>query len=66
MEAIRNGKFALVINTTSDEKAIRDSFAIRRAALEKKVPYCTVVSAARAMLQSIQQRKQGPLEILPL
>jgi carbamoyl-phosphate synthase large subunit len=66
VEAIREGKFALVINTTSDEAAIRDSFSIRRAVLERKVPYCTVVSAARAILEGIREKKKGPLEILPL
>jgi carbamoyl-phosphate synthase large subunit len=66
VEAIRDGKFQLVINTTSDEIAIRDSFSIRRAALERKIPYSTVLSSARAMLQAIQTQKQGPLEILPL
>ncbi|MBC7691594.1 MAG: carbamoyl-phosphate synthase large subunit [Methylotenera sp.] len=66
VDGIREGRFALVINTTSDETAIKDSFAIRRAALERKIPYSTVVSAARAMLQAIREEKKGPLEILPL
>ena len=66
VDAIQNGKFGLVINTTSDDVAIRDSFSIRRAALERKTPYCTVVSAARAMLMGIREECKGPLEILPL
>jgi carbamoyl-phosphate synthase large subunit len=66
VDAIREGRFSLVINTTSDEVAIRDSFSIRRAALERKVPYCTVVAAARAMLLAVREQKLGPLEILPL
>lgn len=66
VEAIREGKFHLIINTTSDEQAIRDSFAIRRAALERKIPYSTLISAARAMVQAIQEQRKGPLELLPL
>lgn len=66
VEAIREGKFALVINTTSDERAIKDSFSIRRATLEKKIPYATVTSSARAMVEAIQEEKRGPLEVLPL
>jgi carbamoyl-phosphate synthase large subunit len=66
VEAIRDGQFSLIINTVSDEVAIRDSFAIRRAALERKVSYSTVVSAARAMLDGIREERKGPLEILPL
>ena len=66
VEMIREGKFSLVINTVSDERAIKDSFSIRRAALERKVPYCTITSAARAMVEGIREQKKGPLEILPL
>jgi carbamoyl-phosphate synthase large subunit len=66
VEAITEGKFSLIINTTSNEVAIKDSYSIRRAALDRKIPYCTVLSAARAMLQAIQQERKGPLEILPL
>jgi carbamoyl-phosphate synthase large subunit len=66
VDMIREGKFSLVINTTSDEKAVRDSFTMRRATLEKKVPYTTVVSGARAMVEAIRELRKGPLEILPL
>jgi carbamoyl-phosphate synthase large subunit len=66
VEALRGGKFSLVINTVSNEQAIRDSFEIRRAALERKIPYCTVVAAARAMLEAMREERKGPLEILPL
>lgn len=66
VDSIRSGEFQLVINTVSDERAIQDSFSIRRAALERKVPYCTVSSVARAMLDGIREKRKGPLEILPL
>ncbi len=66
VDAIRKGEFSFVINTVSGESATRDSFSLRRAALERKVPYCTVMSAARAMLQAIREVKKGPLEPLPL
>jgi carbamoyl-phosphate synthase large subunit len=66
VDAIQEGRFSLVINTTSDEKAVRDSFTMRRATLEKKVPYTTVVSGARAMVEGIKELRKGPLEILPL
>ncbi|MBL7714889.1 MAG: carbamoyl-phosphate synthase large subunit [Bdellovibrionales bacterium] len=66
VDAIREGKFCFVINTASDEVAVRDSFSIRRAALEKKVPYSTVMSSARAMVLAIKESKKGPLEPLPL
>jgi len=66
IEAISQGEFSLVINTASGDRAYTDSKAMRRAALDRKVPYATVLSSARAMLQSIRQLKRGPIEILPL
>ncbi len=66
VESILSNQFSLIINTVSDEEAIRDSFSIRRAALEKKVPYSTVVSAARMMVEAIRESRKGSLEILPL
>ncbi|MGE4108844.1 MAG: carbamoyl-phosphate synthase large subunit [Bacteriovoracia bacterium] len=66
VEAIQAGKFALVLNTTSNERAIHDSFSIRRAALERKVPYCTVLSAARAIVDAIREERRGALEVIPL
>jgi carbamoyl-phosphate synthase large subunit len=66
VEAIEQGAFSLVINTASGGRAHSDSKSMRRAALERKVPYATVLSSARAMLQSIRQLKRGPIEILPL
>jgi carbamoyl-phosphate synthase large subunit len=66
VDALKEGVFSLVINTTSDEQAIRDSFSMRRAALEKKVPYSTVISGARAMVEAIREQRRGPLEVLPL
>jgi carbamoyl-phosphate synthase large subunit len=66
VEALKDGRFALVINTVSDEQAIKDSLSIRRATLEKKVPYVTLISAARMMVRGISERRTGGLEILPL
>jgi carbamoyl-phosphate synthase large subunit len=66
VDAIRAGRFGLVINTTSGERATSDGFQLRRAALERKIPYCTILSAARAMLQAIRESRRGPLEVIPL
>ncbi|MBU6375248.1 MAG: carbamoyl-phosphate synthase large subunit [Bdellovibrionales bacterium] len=66
VEAIHEGRFQLVINTVYGDRAYHDSKSMRRAALERKIPYATVLSSARAMLQSIRQARRGPIEILPL
>src|SRR5690606_31674190 len=66
VEEIREGKYDLVINTASDYQAVKDSFLIRRAVLEQKVPHANVIACARAILQAVREEKRGPLEILPL
>jgi carbamoyl-phosphate synthase large subunit len=66
VEQIRDGHYQLVINTASDYQAIKDSFHIRRAVLERKVPHANVIASARAILQAVREEKRGPLEIMPL
>lgn len=67
VEAIVSGKFQLIINTVSeDEQSIKDSYPIRRTALEKKVPYLTVLTAALTITQAIRALQNESLEILPL
>ncbi|MHC5157478.1 MAG: carbamoyl-phosphate synthase large subunit [Planctomycetota bacterium] len=62
VDLIIDGKIDLIINTTVDEQAIKDSFAIRRNALDKQVPYATTIRGAAAMAQAIetlQKRKMA-------
>lgn len=66
VDAIREGRFALAINTVSDEQAILDSYSIRRAVLEKKVPYATLITTAARMVGAIRETRKGVLEVLPL
>ncbi|MBC7387520.1 MAG: carbamoyl-phosphate synthase large subunit [Cryobacterium sp.] len=66
VDQIREGFYHLVINTASDYQAVKDSFQIRRAVLERKVPHANVIASARAILQAVREEKRGPLEILPL
>lgn len=69
VEAIREGQYALLINVASGEDlgALQDGYAMRRAALERKVPYSTVLSSAWAMLLAIDKMKnKSQIEITPL
>lgn len=63
---VKQGKYNFIINTTNDEKAILDSYSIRRTALEKKIPYCTLVTTAKAFVQAIESVKLSNLELMPL
>jgi len=64
VENIASGKYHLVINTVSDTKSIHDSFSVRRTALEKKIPYCTLITTARAFVNAIPAMKALSLEPL--
>jgi carbamoyl-phosphate synthase large subunit len=66
VEAIKNGKYQLIINTVSDDAAMKDGYSIRRAALERKVPYSTVLSSAWAMLLAIEKLKEEEIDVQPL
>ncbi|MEZ4704827.1 MAG: carbamoyl-phosphate synthase large subunit [Bdellovibrionota bacterium] len=49
----------LVINTTMGKHSIKDSYSIRRTALEKGIPYFTTVEGGIAAAKSIQNMSTG-------
>ena len=62
VDAIINGKVDLIVNTTVGKRSIRDSFSIRRSALDRQVPYVTTIRGAEAVvkaIESLQARKVG-------
>ncbi|MBA4697612.1 MAG: carbamoyl-phosphate synthase large subunit [Legionella sp.] len=48
VDFIKNNEIDFIVNTTEGKQAIADSFAIRRTALQHKVPYTTTLSGAEA------------------
>jgi carbamoyl-phosphate synthase large subunit len=63
VDMIKNGDIDLVINTTSDKKAVRESFSIRRTALTLNIPYTTTLAGARATAQAIEAMAAGKMEV---
>ncbi len=63
VERIEAGEVDLVLNTVKqDPVAVRDSFSIRRAALNRGVPYFTTLAALRAAagaIRAVRQRSIG-------
>lgn len=53
VDMIKNEEIDLIINTTEGEQSTRDSFAIRREALQRKITYTTTVAGARALCMAI-------------
>ena len=48
VDMIKDGEISLVVNTTDNRQAIRESHSIRREAVHRKVTYYTTISAAKA------------------
>lgn len=62
VDAIINGEIDLVINTTSKSaQAVADSASIRRMALVHKIPYYTLITAAKATVRAINALKEREL-----
>jgi carbamoyl-phosphate synthase large subunit len=56
VDMIKNGEIAMIINTVDDrQSSIRDSYSIRRTALQGRVTYFTTVAGARAASYGISQ-----------
>ena len=59
VDMIKNGEIALIVNTVEDRRAaVRDSYSIRRAALQQRVPLFTTLSGARAGSTGIEQAQE--------
>jgi len=66
VDAIKNGEVQLVVNTVEGPHATADSYTLRRAALEYKLPYFTTLAASRAMSQAVVALGDGGIEVRPL
>jgi carbamoyl-phosphate synthase large subunit len=66
VDALRRGEVALVVNTPAGAESFQDSFPIRRAALECRVPYFTTLAAAAAAAEGIAIVGRGPFRVRPL
>ncbi len=66
VDAMRSGQIAMVINTPKGSGAHRDSFPIRRAALECRVPYFTTIAGAAAAAEGIEYLRRGALGVRSL
>jgi len=66
VDRIIDGDIALIFNTTEGWQSLLDSQSIRRAALEKKVPYYTTAAASRAAASAIAAIAPDQLEVRSL
>jgi len=59
VDMIKNGEIVLIINTVEEKRsAIRDSYSIRRAALQQRVTLYTTLAGARAAANGMAQARE--------
>jgi carbamoyl-phosphate synthase large subunit len=66
VDAIERGDITMVINTPQGFGPNRDSFHIRRSALEYRVPYFTTVAGAAAAAEGVELLQREALSVCPL
>jgi len=66
VDALREGRIQLVINTPKGSGAHQDSFPLRRTALESRVPYFTTLAGAAAAAAGIEYLQRGALGVRSL
>ena len=65
VDAMKDGRVAMVVNTP-DASGARDSFSIRRTALELRLPYFTTMAGAKAAVEGIYALKHEVFEVRAL
>jgi carbamoyl-phosphate synthase large subunit len=63
VDLIKNREISFIINTVSGSQAQKDSFSIRRSALQYRIPYTTTMSSARAVVMAIESLLKKELKI---
>ncbi len=63
VDLIKNRGLGFIVNTISDARAHKDSYYIRRNALQYGVPYTTTISGARAVVEAIESLRSGVFSI---
>jgi len=63
VDFMKNGYIDMVINTTYGGKARKDSYIIRRTALNYGIPYFTTIEGAQAAVLGIEALKKGEITV---
>ncbi|MDJ0858358.1 MAG: carbamoyl-phosphate synthase large subunit [Dinoroseobacter sp.] len=66
VDMLKDGRIALVMNTTEGAQAVADSREIRSVALYDKIPYFTTLAASHAAAQAMQARREGEIGVRAL
>ncbi|KFD42479.1 carbamoyl phosphate synthase large subunit [Peptococcaceae bacterium SCADC1_2_3] len=63
VDRIKNGDIQMVVNTSLGKRRTQDSYLIRRACVEYRLPYATTIASAHAMAQGIDAIKHNRLTV---
>jgi carbamoyl-phosphate synthase large subunit len=66
LDILKRGDVKLVIYTTTGSHSFVDERAIRRTAIQWRVPCITTISAAKAAVEAIDSRRRDPLRVWAL
>ncbi len=63
VDLIKNKEIHFIINTVTGSQAQKDSFSIRRSALQYRIPYTTTIASAKAVVMAIESLLKKELKI---
>src|SRR4030095_665558 len=66
VDLMKRGEIALVFNTPEDGRARKDSYVIRRTAVDQNIPYYTTVDGAQAAIGGIEALLKGEISVQSL
>jgi carbamoyl-phosphate synthase large subunit len=64
VDMIKNGEISFIVNVVEDKRAVQDSYAIRRSALQQKITYYTTLAGAKAACVGMQHIRELGVESL--
>jgi len=66
VDALKNNRIQLIINTPSGKLSEFDDSYIRKSAIRYKVPYITTTAAAAAAVKGIAAYRKGKYSVMSL
>ncbi len=64
VDMIKNGEISFIVNVVEDKRAVQDSYAIRRNALQQKVTYYTTLAGAKAACMGMAHMQELKVQSL--
>ena len=66
LDLMKRGEIALVLNTPEDGRSVKDSYMIRRTAVNNNIPYYLTVDGAQAAIGAIEALLKGEHQVRSL